>query len=56
MAARWPRSPRSLPENEDHVLVDLTGRTVGAEARLVPSPNPFAATNPTSEQATRSNL
>ena len=40
MAARWPRSPRSFPDKEGHVLVALTGRTTGAEARLVPSPNP----------------
>ena len=39
MATRWPCSPRCFPEKEDHVLVALTGRTVGAAARLVPSPS-----------------
>ena len=35
-----PRSQRFIPENKDGVLVEVTGRTIGARALLVPSPNP----------------
>ena len=34
------RLQRFIPENEDGVLVEITCRTVGAQAQLVPSPNP----------------
>jgi len=35
-----PRSPQFKPENEDGVLVELTGRTIGARSLFVPSPKP----------------
>ena len=34
------RSPRFIPKNKDGVLVEITGRTLGARALLVPAPNP----------------
>ncbi|MCP3961968.1 MAG: hypothetical protein GY719_29350, partial [bacterium] len=34
------RPPRFIPENQDGVLVEVTGRTIGARALLVPSPDP----------------
>ena len=33
-------SPRFLPQNTDGVLVEVTGRTIGARALLTPGPNP----------------
>ena len=34
------RPERFIPENKDGVLVEVTGRTIGGQALLVPSPNP----------------
>ncbi len=34
------RPARFIPENKDGVLVELSGRTIGARALLVPSPDP----------------
>jgi REP element-mobilizing transposase RayT len=34
------RQPCFIPENKGGVLVELTGRTIGARSLLVPSPNP----------------
>ncbi len=34
------RPARFIPENKDGVLVEVTGRVIGARALLVPSPNP----------------
>ena len=34
------RLQRFIPENEDGILVEITCRTVGGQALLVPSPNP----------------
>ena len=34
------RPPRFIPENKDGVLVEVTGRVIGARALLVPSPDP----------------
>ena len=34
------RIPRFLPENENGVLVEVTGRVIGARAMLVPAPHP----------------
>ncbi|MEM7356783.1 MAG: hypothetical protein AAF657_38560 [Acidobacteriota bacterium] len=34
------RQPRSIPPTRRGILVELTGRTIGARALLVPSPNP----------------
>ena len=34
------RLPGFLPENDSSVLVDVTVRTIGAQALLVPSPEP----------------
>ncbi len=38
-----PRNPRFIPENDDGVLVEITCRTIGARALLVPTrdPRPF---------------
>jgi hypothetical protein len=33
-------SPKFLPERTDGVLVEVTGRTIGARALLTPGPNP----------------
>ena len=35
-----PRWPQFKPQNEDGVLVEVTGRTIGAQALLVPAPEP----------------
>ena len=32
--------PRHLPENEAGVLIEVTGRTIGGQALLLPQPNP----------------
>ncbi|MEM7357174.1 MAG: transposase, partial [Acidobacteriota bacterium] len=34
------RSPRSIPPTAQGTLVEITGRTIGARALLVPGPNP----------------
>jgi len=34
------RIARFLPENDDGVLVEVTGRVIGGRAMLVPAPNP----------------
>jgi len=34
------RPARYIPENKDGVLVEVTGRVIGARALLVPSPDP----------------
>ncbi len=34
------RPPRFIPENKDGVLVEVTGRVIGARSMLVPSPDP----------------
>ncbi len=34
------RSARFIPENKHGVLVEVTARTIGARALLVPGPNP----------------
>ncbi len=34
------RPQRYIPENRDGVLVEVTVRTIGARALLVPAPNP----------------
>jgi len=35
-----PRLPGFIPGNEDGVLVEVTGRTIGAQALMVPAPEP----------------
>ena len=35
-----PRPARFIPENKDGVLVEITSRTIGARALLLPTPNP----------------
>ena len=35
-----PRTARFIPENQDGVLVEVTARTIGARALLVPAPSP----------------
>jgi hypothetical protein len=34
------RRARFIPENDDGVAVEVTGRVIGGRAMLVPSPNP----------------
>ncbi len=34
------RTARFIPENQDGVLVEITSRTIGARALLLPAPNP----------------